>query len=136
MSGSPDRPSSGEQPGSGSGAYTDVILRRWRRPRFRGDLPDATRTAEDVNPLCGDRVRLMLRTEGGRVVAARFLGDSCAICTAAADVLAEMVEGRSEEAARAVALEDVLAALAAEVRPARRQCIQLPLSVLATALAA
>ena len=72
--------------------YSDSIRQRWRHPRFRGELPDATVVAEDVNPLCGDRVRMMLRLDDGRIGAARFLGDSCAICTASADVLAELIE--------------------------------------------
>ena len=82
--------------------YGDVIRERWRRPRFRGDLADATATAEDVNPLCGDRVRLQLRLEDGRVRAARFAGDSCAICTASADVVAELAEGRVRGDAAAI----------------------------------
>ena len=44
-----------------AGLYSDVIRERWRRPRFRGELPGANAVAEDVNPLCGDRVRMMLR---------------------------------------------------------------------------
>ena len=54
--------------------YSEAIRERWRRPRFRGELPGATATAEDVNPLCGDRVRLMLRVADGHVAAARFTG--------------------------------------------------------------
>ena len=69
-----------------SAVYSDVIRERWRRPRHRGELPGANAVAEDVNPLCGDRVRLMLTLEDGRIAAARFIGDSCAICTASADV--------------------------------------------------
>ena len=64
------------------GLYSDVIRERWRRPRFRGELPGASAVAEDVNPLCGDRVRLMVALEGDRVATARFVGDSCAICIA------------------------------------------------------
>ena len=41
--------------------YSDVIGQRWRRPQRRGELADANAVAEDVNPLCGDRVRMMLR---------------------------------------------------------------------------
>ncbi len=66
--------------------YSDVIRERWRRPRHRGDLADATATAEDVNPLCGDRVRLAVRVTGDTVADARFTGDSCAICTASAEI--------------------------------------------------
>ena len=91
--------------------------------------------AEDVNPLCGDRVRVMLRLVDERVQAARFLGDSCAICTASSDVLAEMVEGRHREAALEVGAPDLLEALAADIRPTRMRCVTLPLHVLAAALA-
>ena len=44
---------------SAPGLYSDVIRDRWRKPRHRGDLPGANAVAEDVNPLCGDRVRMM-----------------------------------------------------------------------------
>jgi nitrogen fixation NifU-like protein len=115
--------------------YGDVIRERWRRPRFRGELAGANATAEDVNPLCGDRVRMQLRVEDGRVQAVRFAGDSCAICTASADVVAELVEGRSRGEAAALAASDVLAVLQADVRPTRMRCVTLPLTVLARALA-
>jgi len=115
--------------------YSDVIRERWRRPRHRGDLPGANAVAEDVNPLCGDRVRLMLTVEPqGRIAAARFVGHSCAICTASADVLAELVSGRSRGGAAAVEVGDVLAVLQAEIRPTRMRCVTLPLTVLAKAL--
>jgi nitrogen fixation NifU-like protein len=114
--------------------YGDVVSERWRRPRRRGELPGADAVAEDVNPLCGDRVRLMLAFEDGRIRAARFLGDSCAICTASADVLAEMVEGRTPAEARRLTTADILDVLQIEVRPTRLGCVRLPLGVLAAAL--
>jgi nitrogen fixation NifU-like protein len=115
--------------------YSDAIRERWRRPRYRGELPDATATAEDVNPLCGDRVRMQVRLDDGRVSAARFAGDSCAICTASADVLSELIEGRSRAEAGALGAADVLGVLQADVRPTRLRCVTLPISVLAKALA-
>jgi nitrogen fixation protein NifU and related proteins len=115
--------------------YGDVIRERWRHPRFRGDLSDATTTAEDVNPLCGDRVRLQLRLEDGLVRAVRFAGDSCAICTASADVVAELAEGRGRGEAAAIQVSDVLGVLQADVRPTRMRCVTLPLTVLGKALA-
>ena len=114
--------------------YSDVIRERWRRPRFRGELPDATAVAEDVNPLCGDRVRLMLRVADGQVAAARFTGDSCAICTASADVVAQSVEGKSAAEAVKLTSEDVLTILQTDVRPTRLRCVTLPLTVLQQAL--
>ena len=120
---------------SASGLYSDVIRDRWRRPRHRGDLPGANAVAEDVNPLCGDRVRLMLAiAPEGRIAEARFVGDSCAICTASADVVVDLVSGRTRDEAAALEVSDVLAVLQAEIRPTRMRCATLPLSVLARAL--
>ena len=91
--------------------------------------------AEDVNPLCGDRVRLMLNVEPqGRIAEARFIGDSCAICTASADVVAELIAGRSGSDAAALEVGDVLAVLQSEIRPTRMRCVTLPLTVLGKAL--
>jgi nitrogen fixation protein NifU and related proteins len=115
--------------------YSDAIRERWRRPRRRGDLPDSTAVAEDVNPLCGDRVRVAVRIENGAVADARFSGDSCAICTASADVVTELAIGRSATEAARLDAADVLDVLRADVRPTRMRCVTLPISVLGMALA-
>jgi nitrogen fixation protein NifU and related proteins len=114
--------------------YGDVIRERWRRPRFRGELPPPATTAEDVNPLCGDRVRLSVRLHDGAVEAVRFTGDSCAICSASADVLAELAEGRPTVEAAGLGVDDVLAVLQSDIRPTRMRCVTLPVTVFATAL--
>jgi len=126
---------SGATPSASGGLYSDVIRDRWRKPRHRGDLPGANAVAEDVNPLCGDRVRMMLAVAPeGRIAEARFVGDSCAICTASADVVADLVTGRTRGEAQALDVSDVLAVLQAEIRPTRMRCATLPLSVLGQAL--
>jgi nitrogen fixation protein NifU and related proteins len=117
-----------------AGVYSSVIRERWRRPRFRGVLAGATVTAEDVNPLCGDRIRIAVRLEGPMLAEARFTGDSCAICAASADVLLETVQGKSVADAVAVTTEDLLAILEADIRPTRMKCVTLPLSALKAAL--
>lgn len=121
-------------PAAGVGFYSEAIRDRWRRPRFRGDLADATSVAEDVNPLCGDRVRMMVRVADGAVERVRFAGDSCAICTASADVTAELAERRPAVEASRVSTEDVLAVLQADIRPTRMRCVTLPITVLQKAL--
>ena len=121
-------------PATRTGLYSDTIRERWRQPRFRGELPGATAVAEDVNPLCGDRVRMMLRLRDGAIDTVRYTGDSCAICSASADVLDELIEGRPAAEAAKVTSEDVLAVLQADIRPTRMRCVTLPLTVLQKAL--
>ncbi|MFQ5520727.1 MAG: iron-sulfur cluster assembly scaffold protein, partial [Candidatus Methylomirabilia bacterium] len=103
-------------------------------PRYRGEIPKPDATFEDVNPLCGDRVRMELRFADGTIAGARFTGDSCAICTASADILAEMVHGRSFGEVQAIDVSDLLSCLQADIRPSRMRCVTLPLGVLKHAL--
>ncbi|HYB43775.1 MAG TPA: iron-sulfur cluster assembly scaffold protein [Candidatus Methylomirabilis sp.] len=114
--------------------YGDVIRERFRHPRFRGTLPAPNAVFEDVNPLCGDRIRIECRLADGRIVEARFTGDSCAIAAASADVLIEQVVGQPVELAQAVDAERLLERLDADIRPSRMRCLTLPLSVLQGAL--
>ncbi len=120
--------------GGARALYSDAVRERWRRPRFRGTVADANAVAEDVNPLCGDRVRITARVDDDRLQAVRFTGDSCAICAASADVLAELVEGRTTTDAGAVDTADILETLGTDVKPTRMRCVTLPLGVLRTAL--
>jgi nitrogen fixation NifU-like protein len=114
--------------------YSAVIRDRFRRPRFAGRLEAPDASFEDVNPLCGDRIRIECRLANGRIADARFSGDSCAICQASADILLEIAIGLPDGAARAIAAETLLERLAAEIRPSRMKCVTLPLSVLRSAL--
>jgi len=114
--------------------YSDVIRERFRNPRFRGTLPDADTTFEDVNPLCGDRIRIECRLADGKIADARFMGDCCAIAAASADVLIEKMIGQPAAQAHALSARDLLERLDADIRPSRMKCVTLPLSVLQGAL--
>jgi nitrogen fixation NifU-like protein len=114
--------------------YSSVIRERFRRPRFRGSIERPDVAAEDVNPLCGDRVRIQARLVDGRIVEARWSGDCCAISAASADVLLEMLEGQAAARARDLTPAALVERLDADVRPSRMKCVALPLTVLQGAL--
>ena len=79
--------------------YQEVILDHNRHPRNRGAIANATAAAEGHNPLCGDNVKLTLRTEGGKVAEIAFDGSGCAISTASASLMTEAVKGLTIEEA-------------------------------------
>ncbi len=85
--------------------YREVILDHGRRPRNFGSLESSNREAAGFNPLCGDRLRLYLEVEEGRVVGASFVGDGCAISTASASLLTETAKGLPEAEALALVEE-------------------------------
>lgn len=74
--------------------YQEVILDHTRRPRNFGSLEHATHRAEGHNPLCGDQVAVSLHLEGDVVRDIRFQGKGCAISTASASMMTELLKGR------------------------------------------
>ena len=43
--------------------YRELILDHARSPRHFGKLPDATHSAEGINPLCGDKLKMYFRID-------------------------------------------------------------------------
>jgi nitrogen fixation protein NifU and related proteins len=80
--------------------YQDLILDHTRKPRNFHDLPGANRRAEGYNPLCGDRVSLMLDVNDDTIREAAFQGSGCAISVASASMLTEAVAGKSVDEVR------------------------------------
>jgi nitrogen fixation NifU-like protein len=75
--------------------YQEVILDHHRRPRNYGAMDAPTGRAEGFNPLCGDRVTVYVRVDGGRLADVTFEGSGCAISKASASIMTDSVKGRS-----------------------------------------
>lgn len=74
--------------------YRELILDHARKPRHFGSLPGATHSAEGINPLCGDKLKMYLQvSDDQRIDDARFEGSGCAISVASASLLTETVIG-------------------------------------------
>lgn len=75
--------------------YQEVILDHYKRPRNFGPLEEADHKAEGHNPLCGDRVTIYLVMEGDVIRNISFQGAGCAISTASASLMTEMLKGKT-----------------------------------------
>jgi nitrogen fixation protein NifU and related proteins len=82
--------------------YQETILDHSKRPRNRVVLEKPTHSAEGYNPLCGDRVTVQLKMEGGRVAAAGFQGVGCAISTASASLMTDVIKGKTADEAERI----------------------------------
>jgi len=82
--------------------YQEVVIDHSKRPRNFHKMADADKTAQGYNPLCGDKVAVYVKFENGRVSDVSFEGTGCAISTASASIMTEMVKGKTAEEARAL----------------------------------
>lgn len=82
--------------------YQEVIVDHNRSPRNFRPMPDATRTLEGFNPLCGDRLTLYLKLDRDRISDISFGGSGCAISVASASLMTEALKGRTRAEAEQV----------------------------------
>ena len=76
--------------------YRELILDHALKPRNFGRLNEATHTAEGINPLCGDKLRLYIHVDSSQMITdVGFEGSGCAISMASASLLTETVNNLS-----------------------------------------
>ncbi len=113
--------------------YREEILEHYKRPHNWGPMEAPDLVFEDVNPLCGDVLKVMLKVgPDGAITDVRFDGHGCAISQAATSMLTELVQGRSVSDVAAMPREELLEELGVPLQhnPARLKCALLGLGVL------
>jgi nitrogen fixation NifU-like protein len=116
--------------------YRDYILEHYRRPHNFGILEDPDARYEGANPLCGDRITLMLGiSDEGVVDEVAFTGRGCAISQASASMLTDSIKGQPLVEIAKLGSQDVLDELGIAISPARLKCALLSLDTLRRALA-
>ncbi|MBV8082930.1 MAG: SUF system NifU family Fe-S cluster assembly protein [Candidatus Eremiobacteraeota bacterium] len=115
--------------------YRDFILDHYRNPRNSGTLENPDASFEDINPLCGDKIRMDLKLKDGVVTDVKFKGRGCAISQASASLLTEQIKGKTLEEINKIGKEDVLENVGINISAARLKCALLGLKVLKSALA-
>ena len=95
--------------------YQEVILDHNNRPKHYGRLSAATHSAKGYNPICGDTVVLDIeRNDDGTVKAVGFESNGCAISKAAASIMTDSVNQKTEEEIEGI-IEKFLAMTTSEV---------------------
>jgi len=110
------------------------IFELYKHPQYGGEIEGADLVAEGANESCGDEVRLTLRLEGETITQIRHHSRACAICTAAADLLAARLEGKSISCLGELSNDDISSELGIPLSPVRLKCALLPLETLRQAV--
>lgn len=83
--------------------YEETILDHNRNPRNYNKSPEhANRHAHGYNPICDDEFTVHVELDNGVIRDIGFEGAGCAISTASASLMTEVLKGKTEEEARRI----------------------------------
>ncbi len=103
--------------------YSEIILDYYKYPRNKGEIDDPTASVIEHNPLCGDKIRLDLKTDKtGKIIDIKFSGEGCAISQAATSMLTEKILGKKVSDIGKLKNEDIYEMLGIPISPARVKC--------------
>lgn len=79
-----------------SDLYQEILLDHYRHPKNYGELQCVSTSVEHENPLCGDRIKLMVYvSERQKLEQIKFHGQACTICTASCSMMTQEVVGKT-----------------------------------------
>lgn len=78
--------------------YNEILTDHNINPAHKYSLEHPKFMLEGVNPSCGDDIVLQLNTDDNGVITdGSFVGDGCAISQASADIMLDLIIGRTKE---------------------------------------
>lgn len=92
-------------------AYSPLVMEHFENPRNAGEIDSPDGEATVSNPVCGDRMRVMLRISEGRVGEVRWQTRGCPPAIATSSFASEMVRGWTLEEVDGLTRDAIAAAI-------------------------
>lgn len=114
--------------------YAQNILDRFKSPLYKDKSVKTTLSNKEANASCGDSVEVKLEIGGNKLKKYSFSGSGCAISQASADILGDLVEGKTLDEILKLTKDDLFEALGIEISLRRSTCALLSLLTLQNAI--
>ena len=110
--------------------YKENILDHFKNPRNFGELKICEICHMELNPTCGDTIKIFVKLERGKIKDAKFKGHGCAISMASASMLTEKIKSRKLNEVKKMSDGDINEMLGIKLGPVRMKCGILSLKAL------
>ena len=80
--------------------YNEILTDHNMHPVHKHELSACTCSRDGINPSCGDEITLNLKIDDGVITDGSFTGNGCAVSQASADIMLDLVIGKSVDEAK------------------------------------
>ncbi len=80
--------------------YNEILTDHNLHPMHKHELSACTCSRDGINPSCGDEIVLNLNIKNGIISDGSFTGNGCAVSQASADIMLDLVIGKSVDEAK------------------------------------
>lgn len=109
--------------------YKEIILDRYKKPVNLGQI-DGGIEVEEINPLCGDKIKIWLKIDKNIIMDAKFQGSGCAISVAATDILLDMIKGKKISEVQQMSGIQIEKEMGIELSSVRKRCAYIGLEAI------
>ena len=102
--------------------YKENILDHFRNPRNFGEIENAEIEHSELNPVCGDMIKVFVKVASDKAEDVKFSGKGCAISMASASMLTDKLKGKSLEEIKNIKKEEILDMLGIKLGIVRIKC--------------
>ena len=75
--------------------YSIEVLKRFRHPKYEGEIRDADTKLRVGNGICNDRLEIFIKMKDGKIKQARYLTYGCPAAVSSAELVCEKAEGKT-----------------------------------------
>lgn len=104
--------------------FNDIIVQNFSDPQFAAEIDDANATLELGNPVCGDRIKVQLKVQDGKIEKARYQAWGCATSLATGNVFCAQVDGMPVAEVQSLTAEKIDQMLG-ELEPSQHHCLEM-----------
>lgn len=109
--------------------YQQIILDRYKNPMNLGKIEGGIQI-EEINPLCGDKIKIWLEIRNKTIIDAKFMGSGCAISVAAADILMDLIKGKKIDDVVKMSGSQIETEMGIELSSVRKRCAYIGLEAI------
>jgi nitrogen fixation NifU-like protein len=114
--------------------YREILMEHWENPKNYRVMEKPDVDVTKLNPLCGDKVRIMAKVKKGRIEEVSFTCQSCVVAKALASQLTLVAKGMKVKEFAKMKPEEFLATMEMGFSPVRMKCALLGFTTLKNAL--